>query len=283
MAKPSLPSDKPNREIIQRKDPIPRELQLGGWTVVFTRKLRVVLSLAGLVVLCGPAAFFISEFDQTRGVVSLAASRVWLFGLCVVIFLAFWLVSGQLVKRQLWAVLLSLVVGVAVFTGIDRWAPKPMAQGVSIRPQFSIAALGLQHIVLSSGDVAIKFDIKNNIIGPVAQIDEANVTLWYETSKDPLPEYPRYESTIHKLTGIVIAPGDTFNATFTANRMLSEDDVKTIERGTVRLFVFGYVKYRARDGGQEQSKGFIALYKPKNDPTSGMFDYFEQPNYAYDK
>ena len=123
MGKEDLPSvHRHSGELMHAEAPV---LRLGKWTIVLTKERRFGLSFVGLTALCAIGYSFLSEFDQTRGIVNLAYSRVWLFGLSVVIFLGFWLVSGQLFKRQLWALLLSLVVAAAAFAGIDKWAPKP--------------------------------------------------------------------------------------------------------------------------------------------------------------
>jgi hypothetical protein len=100
-------------------------LRIGQWTISLTRKTRIVLSLVGLGALCAPGAFFLSEFNQTRGIVHLGYSRLWLFGLFVVGFLMFWLVTSQLIRKQWLAVLLSLLLPLIAVVGIDKWTPIP--------------------------------------------------------------------------------------------------------------------------------------------------------------
>jgi hypothetical protein len=120
-------------------------LRIGQWSVSFTRRVRIALSLAGLAMLCAPGSYFLSEFNQARGIVNLEYSRVWLFGLCVVIFLAFWLVSGQLFKRQTYSLLLSLFVAVSAFAGIDRWAPKPLPPPSRYYPWLEYTSVSNEH------------------------------------------------------------------------------------------------------------------------------------------
>jgi hypothetical protein len=126
MAESGLPSnDQPavNAEIARTR--VPRTLQIGRWTVVLTPKLRIVLSLVGLGALAATGLSFLSEFDQTRNIVSLWYSRVWLSLLCGVIFLAVLLVAGQLLKRRSLAVFISAIVAMVAFWRIDASAPKP--------------------------------------------------------------------------------------------------------------------------------------------------------------
>jgi hypothetical protein len=48
------------------------------------------------------------------------------------------------------------------------------------------------------------------------------------------------------------------------------------------MFVYGYLKYRG-SSARTYKKGFVALYRPTNNPALGMFSYYDQPNYNYDK
>ena len=111
-------------DIVPSKPTQDRILQIGRYTIVFTRRTRVIVSLVGLAGLATIGLSFPSEFDQTRNVVSLWYSRVWLIGLCFIIFLAVWLVSGQMIKQR-WAVAVSLILAVCAFVVIDTITPKP--------------------------------------------------------------------------------------------------------------------------------------------------------------
>jgi hypothetical protein len=153
---------------------------------------------------------------------------------------------------------------------------------VIARPSVTIAAIGFPDVVLKAGPVIIKWDIKNSIIGPQISIVEANMTAWFATSRNPLPDVPAYSPTPHKLVGVTIGPNDTSQATFRATRGLTQSDVEWIANGAVKFYVFGYIKYKGA-ADAEYVKGFIALYKPGNSPQYGMFDHYEQPNYNYDK
>jgi hypothetical protein len=100
-------------------------LKIGQFEIDFTRRRsRIAISLVGLVVLWTPGSYFLSEFDQTRGLMGLAYSRVWLGCVCVVIALSFLLVLSQLIGRN-WSAILSVMAGVGAFFLIDWYAPKP--------------------------------------------------------------------------------------------------------------------------------------------------------------
>ncbi len=148
------------------------------------------------------------------------------------------------------------------------------------RPYISVSAIGLQPPRLAPGPPLVRWTIENSGQTP-ATIVEANMTIWFATNEVPLPAKPQYKATPHTLSRVVVAPqGGVFEAKFQCERVLSSEDVKHIEQGNSKMYVFGFVKYRDLQGA-ERTKGFIALYKPRNDPASGMFDYVEGSAYNY--
>jgi hypothetical protein len=119
----------PRAEVVQTNNP--KVLRLGQLSIQLTRKNRLIL-LAGLAVLFAPLAFFLSEFDQTRGIVSLGYSRLWLLGLGIVLFLMLLLVTSQIFPKPWMAVAVSVTLALIAVVGLDLWAPKPDDTGVKI-------------------------------------------------------------------------------------------------------------------------------------------------------
>jgi len=148
------------------------------------------------------------------------------------------------------------------------------------RPYISIAAIGFPDIIIQAGPVIIKWDIKNSG-RTMAKIIESNMTLWFATEKDPLPDTPKFIPTPRRFAGVEIGPGDTFNATFKSEKTLTQNEIEFIKGGESRLYVYGFVKF-ADESGIENCKGFISLYEPANDPRFGMFTRAEEdhPKYA---
>ena len=160
---------------------------------------------------------------------------------------------------------------------------KPDVQEKKYRPYISIASISLSDIVLLPGPIVIRWDIKNNGNLP-AKIAESNMTLWFETEDLKLPDTPKYVPTPHKLTGITINPGDTFNATFTSYKTLVQSEVGAINNFISKLYIFGFVKYSDENNGH-WCKGFIARYQPLNNLHFGMFANVEEDyrKYSCDK
>jgi hypothetical protein len=148
------------------------------------------------------------------------------------------------------------------------------------RPYISVSSIGFSNVLLEPGPIIIRWEIKNSGLTP-ATIVEANMTVWFATADNPLPQAPQYVAGDRNLSGVMIAPGEIFQAQLQLKRTLTNKEVKFITDGTSQLYVFGYIKYR--DTSQtERARGFIALYKPKNDPRFGMFEYVsEQKPYVY--
>ncbi len=158
MAEQDLPSGDPTPVRAQASRPKSHPvLRLGEWTIVVTPKWQIGLSLAGLAALATLGLSFLSEFDQTRNIVSLWYSRVWLSLLCVVIFLAFWLVSGQLLVKHRWAISLSAIAAVLAFVMIDKWAPKPTPAPVA--PEDPIVHIEPERDILWSTHPGQKLEI----------------------------------------------------------------------------------------------------------------------------
>jgi len=186
--------------------------------------------------------------------------------------------ARQEVSVKIWILALS---GCMFLGGAAGYLHSKLVPRQSERPSVTIAAIALPDIFLKAGTVIVKWDIKNSVAGPLLTITEANLTLWYAPPQNPLPQKPNYIPTPSKLQGVTIAPGEIFEATFRADRELTERDLALINEGSIKLYALGYVKYRGSTTA-EYSKGFAAVYKPKNDPRFGMFDHVEQPNYNYE-
>jgi hypothetical protein len=150
----------------------------------------------------------------------------------------------------------------------------------------SIAAVGFPTISkLKAGPLRINWVIKNGPTGTTARIIEANVTLHYATEDAPLPDFPVYiPSTHHTLNGFIMTPSETFPSEFVATKPISPVTLLMINQGLMKLFVYGYVKYKssAPDASTRYTRGFIAVYNPDADPRTGVFSYYEHPNYNYE-
>jgi hypothetical protein len=149
------------------------------------------------------------------------------------------------------------------------------------RPYISIAAIGLEAVKVSPGPIKIVWQIRNGGHTP-ATIVAANMTAFFASEENPLPDNPQYLPNRHNLDGAIVAPnGGIFQASFECERILSGSDVHSIENGTVHMYVFGFVRYRD-SAATERSKGFSALYKPTNNRAFGMFSTVgDKPTYEY--
>jgi hypothetical protein len=149
------------------------------------------------------------------------------------------------------------------------------------RPYISISAIGVPGIVLQPGPLTIWCEIKNSLAGPQISIVEANISTWFETNDRPLPKKAEYVPAPHKLSGVTIAPGDIFRASYSGDLELKESDIKLIREGAIKLYVYGFVKFRGTTK-TEYCKGFIGFYDPNGQQQFGMFQYIENPSYNYD-
>ena len=188
-------------------------------------------------------------------------------------------------------ILYLLPIGIFIFLLYEtHWYIARQTPYSAERPYISISGIGLDTVVIQPGrEIEIWWDIKNSGRAP-ATVIEANMTGWFETDERRLPATPQHVRTEHTLKGVTIAPDGTYNATFHMTPRtngipipLTQSGVELINNGTIRFYVFGYVKYRAPSGG-EHSKGFIARYDPRNDQRRGMFSDCgeDHPEYQYD-
>ncbi|MDQ6869933.1 MAG: hypothetical protein M3178_16830 [Pseudomonadota bacterium] len=155
----------------------------------------------------------------------------------------------------------------------------PTSQLNGDRPYISVASMGFPDLLIKPGPIIIHWDIENSGRTAATLVD-SNMTLFFETDNSPLPEKPQYSPSQHRLTGIEIGPGKVFTATFQAARPLTESDVEHINKGTTRLYVFGFVRFSDKSG-VTGCRGFIVFYNPINDPRRGMFTLAEEDHKAY--
>src|SRR5439155_15151996 len=111
-----------NMEIVPpRRTP---SISVGSISIPLTRKLRVGISLTGIVILCGPLGWFLSQFTQVRGIVDIGYSRLMLAGLWATLSLMFFIIAGQLWKKRI-SIPASLFLALVIVLWLDWWAPKP--------------------------------------------------------------------------------------------------------------------------------------------------------------
>jgi len=126
----------------ERQPHVPEQFRL--WYINLPKRGRIAVSGLGLTGLGGGATFFYSQFIQARPPMGLVYSRAMLVALGIVLFLAFWLVSGQLFKSRVWPGLGSFLVSVVLMFALDSWVPKPQSR-FSSRQTIEIASVPGQY------------------------------------------------------------------------------------------------------------------------------------------
>jgi hypothetical protein len=102
-----------------------------------------------------------------------------------------------------------------------------------------------------------------------------------------LPEMPVFEATSSIMRGAVPAQGRRYFWTASMDRLLNWAEVAEIERGTLKLYIFGYAKY-VDDFSifGPRTVGFCGVYNPAGHssiPGRIAIEECDNPNYVYNK
>jgi hypothetical protein len=120
-----------------------------------------------------------------------------------------------------------------------------------------------------------------------AFIEASNVSV--SIAKTGMPPNPQYLEGHSVLKGPVVAGGIKTATTITKandgeNDLFLDDEVKGINQGTKKVYIFGYVRFTDEFswfGGT--TVGYCALYNPSGDPTHSVFNDCDLDNYVYAK
>jgi hypothetical protein len=143
------------------------------------------------------------------------------------------------------------------------------------RPFITIMSLGFPGVLIQPGQVVILWEIKNTG-GVPTTVTAANMTIWFETTKDPLPEEPFYRPNDHSFAGASLNKDEVLNAHLMSGVFITQETIDELNAGRARLFVYGFVRY-----GPSYERAFIARYNPQNVPAAGMFNRVEGEHPKY--
>jgi hypothetical protein len=201
----------------------------------------------------------------------MSLAEIWLplvgAGLCAAIAISAW--YGGKPRQCVWFGFAAFIcLGLLVTLQLDEhFAGQPEED--PNRPFVAVTSLGFPNILVQAGPVVIAWSITNTGRN-IASIIDANMTVFVETEKHRLPADPIYEKNRSNITGTTLNPNETFQSHLQAFRTLTDAEVKAINDGSVRFFVYGYVKY-----APNYERAFIARYNPKNPASLGMFNRIE--------
>src|SRR5262249_34841030 len=143
----------------------------------------------------------------------------------------------------------------------------------SERAILTIAGIKIQGDVLSSqNNLVLILDIRNGGRSS-AFIDDLNVTSAVLNANTPMPASPNYLSGHFSATG-PIAPGQTRTSIQAvkdsdAPVILSNQQAESIQNGSVRFYVYGYIKFSDEFTVLgPKNVGFCSVYTPQGNTAS---------------
>lgn len=132
---------------IQRYEAAAKPAKRVSYTVALSPKQRTVAQLLCGASLASIAGWCFQNFLQLRGVVDLAASRIFLAMAAAAICVA-WLIFTW--SRRMFVKAVGVVFIVSMFIGVDRWVPKPKP----VLPELSLVCRGESVPVLNPPDAS---------------------------------------------------------------------------------------------------------------------------------
>jgi len=184
--------------------------------------------------------------------------------------------------------LLLLFTATYAATSIFQYRLTRQALHITERAYIQVHGVALEPAVASAGPVTITILVKNTGRTP-ATITDMAITPMFVTGPDfDLPKTPSYSSKGNVIASLGLLPaGETNQDTSSAMGLKGErygfspTQVKEIEAGKSRFFVYGYVRYQDAFS-QNHTTGFCAFYDPaRKPPELGMFNGCRQAGYGY--
>lgn len=184
--------------------------------------------------------------------------------------------------------LLLVFTGVYALISILQYRLTRQAIHVTERAYLQVHAIALEPAVASVGPIRVTILVKNTGRTP-ATITDVNIVPSYVTGPDfTLPKIPSYAEKGSNLAALGLLPaGETDTDTSAAIGLngqrygFDKGQVKDIETGKSRFFVYGYVRYQDAFA-HNHATGFCGFYDPtRTAPELGMFNRCRQAGYTY--